>query len=168
MTYLVLRFQSNQLISADRSIDYLLDMVQLQSQVRHAELAGASAAIVYDDVYEALIIMSKPWEHPEPGIPAVFVSQKAGIIMKKLVTPGLTRVRIMPVSVSYLPFWVGGGGRGGGGAGRACERTLGCTVLFDYFIVYLFIGARDNVLNSTILGEWQEGRREEMERSGET
>jgi hypothetical protein len=66
--------------------------------VRHAEAAGAIAAIVYDDVYEALIIMSKPRDHPDPGIPAVFVSMKAGIIMRKLMTPGLTRVRIVPVS----------------------------------------------------------------------
>lgn len=63
-----------------------------------AELAGASSAIVHDDVYEALIIMSKPRDHPDPGIPAVFVSEKAGIIMRKLMTPGVTRVRIMPVS----------------------------------------------------------------------
>eukprot|EP00879_Flechtneria_rotunda_P003265 GHRR01003490.1.p1 GENE.GHRR01003490.1~~GHRR01003490.1.p1 ORF type:complete len:766 (+),score=335.12 GHRR01003490.1:402-2699(+) len=69
-------------------------------KVRHAELAGASAAIVYDDVYEALIIMSKPRDHPDPSIPAVFVSEKAGIIMRKLLTPGQTRVRIVPVSAS--------------------------------------------------------------------
>lgn len=66
-------------------------------QVRHAQQAGASAAIVYDDVYEALIIMSKPRDHPDPGIPAVFVSEKAGIIMKKLITPGQTRVHIVAV-----------------------------------------------------------------------
>jgi len=29
-------------------------------KVRNAERAGASAAIVFDDAYEALIIMSKP------------------------------------------------------------------------------------------------------------
>lgn len=40
-------------------------------QVRHAEQAGARAAIVYDDVYESLIIMSKPQDHPDPGIPSV-------------------------------------------------------------------------------------------------
>lgn len=67
-------------------------------QVHNAELAGAAAAIVYDDVYEALIIMSKPRDHEDPGIPAVFVSEKAGIIMRKLMTPGVTRVRIVPVS----------------------------------------------------------------------
>jgi hypothetical protein len=48
---------------------------------------------------QALIIMSKPRDHPDPGIPAVFVSEKAGIIMRKLITPGQTRVRIVPVSL---------------------------------------------------------------------
>eukprot|EP00983_Pelagomonas_calceolata_P011189 360150-Pelagomonas_calceolata.AAC.14 len=42
-------------------------------QVRHAEQAGAQAAIVYDDLYESLIIMSKPQEHPDPGIPSVLM-----------------------------------------------------------------------------------------------
>lgn len=71
-------------------------------QVHNAELAGASAAIVFDDVYEALIIMSKPRDHPEPGIPAVFVSEKAGIIMRRMMTPGVTRVRIVPVSACHF------------------------------------------------------------------
>ena len=66
-------------------------------QVKHAEDAGASGAIVYDDVYEALIIMSKPRDHAEPGIPSVFVAQKTGIVMRKLMTPGATIVRITPV-----------------------------------------------------------------------
>lgn len=61
------------------------------------EEAGAIAAIVYDDVNEALIIMSKPRDHVETGIPAVFVAQKTGIVMRKLMTPGLTLVRITPV-----------------------------------------------------------------------
>jgi len=68
--------------------------------VRHAEAAGAVAAIVYDDAYEPLIIMSKPVGHESPSIPAVFVSQKSGIIMKKLMTPGVTVARIMPVKLS--------------------------------------------------------------------
>lgn len=72
--------------------------------MRNAELAGASAAIVYDDVYEALIIMSKPRGNPDPLIPSVFVSEKAGIIMKKLLTPGQTRVRIMPVRLQHDAF----------------------------------------------------------------
>ena len=66
-------------------------------QVRHVEEAGAIAAIVYDDVNEALIIMSKPRDHAETGIPAVFVAQKTGIVMRKLMTPWLTFVRITPV-----------------------------------------------------------------------
>jgi E3 ubiquitin-protein ligase RNF13 len=71
-------------------------------QVRHAEEAGAVAAIVYDDVYEALIIMSKPRDHSEPGIPAVFVAQKTGIVMKKLMSPGATVARITPVCAAFL------------------------------------------------------------------
>ena len=66
-------------------------------QVRHAQQAGAAAAIVYDNAYEPLIIMSKPAGHASPGIPAVFISQKSGIIMKKLMTPGVTIAHIMPV-----------------------------------------------------------------------
>ena len=68
--------------------------------MKHAEDAGASGAIVYDDVYEALIIMSKPRDHAEPGIPSVFVAQKTGIVMRKLMTPGATIVRITPVRPS--------------------------------------------------------------------
>lgn len=67
-------------------------------KVRNAERAGAAAAIVYDDAYEALIIMSKPFGNPEPGIPSVFVSAKAGLVMRKLLVPGQTRVRLTPVS----------------------------------------------------------------------
>ena len=70
--------------------------------MKHAQEAGASGAIVYDDVYEALIIMSKPRDHPEPGIPAVFVAQKTGIVMKRLMSPGATIVRITPVRI-FLP-----------------------------------------------------------------
>lgn len=46
---------------------------------------------------QALIIMSKPPGNPEPNIPAVFVSQKAGIIMKKLLALDDIRVNITPV-----------------------------------------------------------------------
>jgi E3 ubiquitin-protein ligase RNF13 len=67
-------------------------------KVRHAQQAGAAAAIVYDNAYEPLIIMSKPAGHASPGIPAVFISQKSGIIMKKLMTPGVTIAHIMPIS----------------------------------------------------------------------
>ncbi|EIE26579.1 hypothetical protein COCSUDRAFT_39634 [Coccomyxa subellipsoidea C-169] len=67
-------------------------------KVQHAQDVGAVAAIVYDDVYEALIIMSKPRDHQDPGIPAVFVAQKTGIMMKKLMSPGTTVVRITPIA----------------------------------------------------------------------
>ena len=67
-------------------------------QVRRAQDAGAAAVIVYDDVYEALIIMAKPLGNPDPDIPAVFVSQKSGIVMRKLVSTGLTIAQITPVS----------------------------------------------------------------------
>ncbi|GBF89625.1 hypothetical protein Rsub_02343 [Raphidocelis subcapitata] len=67
-------------------------------KVRNAERAGASAAIVFDDAFEALIIMSKPPGNPEPGIPGVFVSAKAGLVMRKLLVPGQTRVRLTPFS----------------------------------------------------------------------
>lgn len=53
-------------------------------QVQHAADAGAVAAIVYDDVYESLIIMSKPKGHPEPTIPSVFITQRGGIIIRSL------------------------------------------------------------------------------------
>ena len=76
----------------------------LRPQVRHAQHAGAAAAIVYDNTYEPLIIMSKPAGHASPGIPAVFISQKSGIIMKKLMTPGVTVAHIMPVH-SQAVLW---------------------------------------------------------------
>ena len=60
------------------------------------------AAIICDDQYEALIIMSKPLGHPDPGIPAVFVTQKTGIIVKRLMTEGVTVVRITLVSRGSL------------------------------------------------------------------
>ncbi|GIL54023.1 hypothetical protein Vafri_9575 [Volvox africanus] len=72
-------------------------------KVMNAQRAGAMAAVVYDDVYESLIIMSKPKGHQDPVIPAVFVSQKAGIIMRKLMTIDTIRVRITPLSsVAWL------------------------------------------------------------------
>mmetsp|Transcript_28984 Transcript_28984/g.63944 ORF Transcript_28984/g.63944 Transcript_28984/m.63944 type:complete len:201 (+) Transcript_28984:222-824(+) len=69
-------------------------------KVRHAQEAGAAAAIVYDDVYESLIIMSKPKGHPDPEIPSVFVTQRSGFILKKLLEleGDSLRVRITPVS----------------------------------------------------------------------
>lgn len=52
------------------------------------------------NVYVALPARSAtlpPPGHPDPLIPAVFVSQKAGIIMRKLMTLDVIRVRITPV-----------------------------------------------------------------------
>lgn len=67
-------------------------------KVKNAEDAGASAAIIYDDKYEALIIMSKRADHPAPGIPAVFINQNSGLILKKLLTPGVSMVTITPTT----------------------------------------------------------------------
>lgn len=67
-------------------------------QVQNAQQAGAVAAIVYDDTFEPLIIMSKPFGHPDPGIPAVFVSQKTGIVMQKFLTTGTVTVQIIQAS----------------------------------------------------------------------
>ena len=67
--------------------------------MRNAQEAGAIAAIVYDYAYEPLIIMSKPLGHPDPLIPAVFVSQKTGIVMQKFLTTGTVIVRIIQVSL---------------------------------------------------------------------
>lgn len=53
-------------------------------KVKHAEKAGARAAIVFDDVREPLIIMSKPPGNPEPLIPSVFVSQASGAVLLRL------------------------------------------------------------------------------------
>ncbi len=65
--------------------------------MHNAQQAGASAAIVYDDTFEPLIIMSKPLGHSDPGIPAVFVSQKTGIVMQKFLTSGRATVQIIQV-----------------------------------------------------------------------
>lgn len=78
------------------------------AQVRHAQDAGAVGVIVYDDEMESLIIMSKPRSHPDPDIPSVFVSQKAGMLMRKLIElegPDGVRVRITPVRrTAWLPL----------------------------------------------------------------
>lgn len=66
--------------------------------MRHAQEAGALAAIVYDNVYEPLIVMAKPIGHADPAIPAVFVSQKTGVVMQKFLTTGTVIVRIIQVS----------------------------------------------------------------------
>ena len=50
---------------------------------------------------QSLIIMSKPAGHPDVDIPAVFVSQKAGIIMHRLITPGESIAVIIPVRAQH-------------------------------------------------------------------
>ena len=68
------------------------------AQVMHAQLAGAAAAIVYDNVYESLILMSKPPGHDDPSSPAVFINQHSGFILSKLLeVDGNLSVQIMPV-----------------------------------------------------------------------
>lgn len=68
--------------------------------MQNAQQAGAIAAIVYDDTFEPLIIMSKPLGHPDPAIPAVFVAQKTGIVMQKFLTTGTVTVQIIQVHIS--------------------------------------------------------------------
>ena len=67
--------------------------------MQNAQQAGAVAAIVYDDTFEPLIIMSKPLGHPDPAIPAVFVAQKTGIVMQKFLTTGTVTVQIIQVRI---------------------------------------------------------------------
>lgn len=57
---------------------------------------------MYDDVYESLIIMSMPPGHQEPDIPAVFVSERSGFILSRLLAlePHELRVHITPVRIS--------------------------------------------------------------------
>jgi E3 ubiquitin-protein ligase RNF13 len=55
--------------------------------------------------------MSKPHDHEDPEIPAVFVSQKAGLIMAKLLEIDIVRVRITPVSGIGQEAAVGSQGR---------------------------------------------------------
>jgi len=72
-------------------------------QVMNAQNAGAEAVVVYDNVYEALIIMAKPLGNPDPDIPSVFVSQKAGIVMRKMVATGETFAEVLPASPPHPP-----------------------------------------------------------------
>lgn len=64
-------------------------------QVRNAEGAGAIAAIVYDDVYEPLIIMSKPPDHPDPGIPSVSGSSLGARDREKERGQGVVQYRLV-------------------------------------------------------------------------
>lgn len=75
-------------------------------QVMHAQRAGAWAVIVYDQIYEALITMSKPPGSPDTSIPAVFVSQKAGQLMKSLMELDEVYATITPVRCRVTqPAW---------------------------------------------------------------
>ena len=56
---------------------------------------------MYDNVYEALVIMSKPAGHPDPGIPAVFVSRKSGDYMKSMMAMMMGPVRVRIVQVGH-------------------------------------------------------------------
>lgn len=71
------------------------DQCTFDMKVQYAQQAGAIAAIIYDDTFEPLIIMSKPLGHPDPAIPAVFVAQKTGIVMQKFLTTGTVTVKII-------------------------------------------------------------------------
>ncbi|KAL4424011.1 hypothetical protein ABPG75_001312 [Micractinium tetrahymenae] len=67
-------------------------------KVAHAEQAGAIAAIIYDDVFEPLVLMAKDPRHPDPFIPAAFVSHRSGLMMKRLTEEGKTVVTLTPSS----------------------------------------------------------------------
>ena len=67
-------------------------------QVSNAEAAGATAVLVYDNTFEPLIIMAKPSGTVDPSIPAFFISEKSGVLVKKLVEAGDTYALILPVS----------------------------------------------------------------------
>lgn len=70
-------------------------------KVINAQAAGAQAAIVYDDVVESLIIMSKPHGHADPFIPSAFISQKNGVSLKELLLQGVdVRVRLLPSNMA--------------------------------------------------------------------
>uniref|UniRef100_A0A7R9YWX4 RING-type E3 ubiquitin transferase n=1 Tax=Chlamydomonas euryale TaxID=1486919 RepID=A0A7R9YWX4_9CHLO len=83
-----------------RHQDHYSETCTFDVKVTNAQNAGALAAIVYDDVYESLIIMSMPDGHQEPQIPSVFVSFRSGSILTRLLTMtrGNVRVHITPVS----------------------------------------------------------------------
>lgn len=70
--------------------------------MQNAQQAGAIAAIIYDDSFEPLIIMSKPLGHPDPAIPAIFVAQKTGLVMQELLTTCTVTVQIIQVCISAL------------------------------------------------------------------
>jgi len=68
-------------------------------KVQNAAKAGAAAAIIYDDMYEGLLVMSKSEEGEEPTIPSVFISRDSGYLLKTLLLTGSTvQLIITPVS----------------------------------------------------------------------
>lgn len=69
------------------------------SKVENAAKAGAAAAIIYDDLYEGLLVMSKPDKGEDPPIPSVFISRDSGYLLKALLSTGsIVQVIITPVS----------------------------------------------------------------------
>jgi len=74
-------------------------------KVRNAEKAGAVAALVYDDLYEGLIIMSKSMENEEPTIPSVFVSKESGQLLKTLAQSGKRQVQVILTPLSDV-VWI--------------------------------------------------------------
>ena len=74
-------------------------------KVRNAEEAGAIAALVYDDLYEGLIIMSKSTENEEPRIPSVFVSKESGQLLKTLAQSGQRQVQVILTPLSDV-VWI--------------------------------------------------------------
>jgi hypothetical protein len=68
-------------------------------KVENAAKAGAAAAIIYDDIYEGLIVMSKSEDGEEPTIPSVFISRDSGYLLKTLLLTGSNvQLIITPVS----------------------------------------------------------------------
>eukprot|EP00890_Picochlorum_soloecismus_P001878 jgi/Picsp_1/2691/NSC_00921-R1_protein len=74
-------------------------------KVRNAEEAGAVAALVYDDLYEGLIIMSKSAENEDPTIPSVFVSKESGQLLKTLAQSGQRQVQVILTPLSDV-VWI--------------------------------------------------------------
>lgn len=79
-------------------------------KVTNAAKAGAAAAIVHDQDAGPLIIMSKPFGHPDPPIPSVFITQKSGILLKQLLQPGVSIVLVTSVRNGGVGWrgWAGG------------------------------------------------------------
>lgn len=101
-------------------------------KVRNAEVAGAVAAIVYDNVDGPLVIMAMPTGHPQPNIPAVFVSRRSGNVMMNLLTPGVTIVVIMPAGVEvWLPLLM-----------SAFSALLAITILLSTFYAMRYLRMR--------------------------